>query len=353
MFLKTYFILCFVCLCFSAQYDVIWDQNYCDNEDRYPSSYKLPHNSPCALCIGDVITLRIDSPSEHFENIYRVQNEGEMRNCDATNSINVGVTLFKDMHEIEIQNAGSNPAFAFQFQADPYYFISTSNGSQSSAQTDLSQTPNSCLQFAFRVLLAEDSNCGNYGADCVFSSVFDDLGSLLLCQDETNQSNITNATGTTTMSTTTMANTVSNSTTPTTTTTATTQSMVSRGLEIVFRLETTDSPGAIAGLSIFLVICILMIIIITPSGIIFLILYWYGKINCFQKKYFFQNTMLREEKVSRLSYKEATGKIELGDIGHPMPSKENDPMTTAANVALGEIQFPRAAQVDEPTYMNL
>ena len=271
MFLQTYYIICFLTVCLSAKYDVIWDQNYCDNKDRYPSSYKLPHNSPCALCIGDVITLRIDSPSEHFENIYRVQNEGEMRNCDATNSLNNAVTLFKDMHEIEIQNAGSNPAFAFQFQADPYYFISTSNGSQSSAQTDLSQTPNSCLQFAFRVLLAEDPNCGNYGADCVFSSVFDDSASALSCSSQT--------------TTTTAINTIAATQNP--------SPGSYRGLAIVFYDETTSSPGAIIGLSIFLVICILMLIIITPLSIIYLILYRYGKINC-GKKYIFnpQETIL-------------------------------------------------------------
>ena len=272
MFLQAYVILCFACLCFSAQYDVIWDQNYCDNEDRYPSSYKLPHNSPCALCIGDVITLRIDSPSEHYENIYRVQNEGEMRNCDATNSINVGVTLFKDMHEIEIQNAGSNPAFAFQFQADPYYFISTSNGSQSSAETDLSQTPNSCLQFAFRVLLAEDPNCGNYGADCVFSSVFTDPASALYCAPPTTP------------------------TVPTTTTTETPSEIpptpvfnqmdnTTEPLQIVITVYTSDPVWLIVILVI--VICILVVCILASliCGIGLNISYAFGKISFpFDKK---------------------------------------------------------------------
>ena len=372
MFLQTYLVLCFACVCFSTDYNIVWDQNYCDNKDRYPSSYELPHNSPCALCINDVITLRINSTSsDHYENIYRVPNEEQMLNCNATVSDNNVATFFKDMHEIEILNAGSNPAFNFQLQVEPYYFISTSDGSQSSAQNNLLRPPNSCLQFAFRVLLATDSRCGSYKADCVFSSVFNDSTSSLFCSTLTNppiSTDTTQITNAPEMSTTIMQNTTTLSiasnttstnttlsptpklTTTTTTAAATTPSRVSKGLAIIFYVYTTDSPGAIAGLSILLVICILMILLITPSGIIFLVLYWYGKIKFYDKKYFLQNTKQLEERISHSSYKEATGKIELGDIGYPMAPQLRG---TTGNVGL--IEYPTTEQVnDEPTYsMNL
>ena len=332
MFVQTYLILCFACVCFSANYDIIWDQNYCDNKDSYPSSYLLPHNSPCSLCFDDVITLRIISPSsDHYENFYRVSSEEQMMNCNATVNDNTGVTSFKDMHQFVIQNAGSNPAFAFQFQAEPYYFISTSDGMQSSAQSDLVQFPNSCLQFSFRVFLSSSPACGMYDANCVFSSVFTDPISSLFCQNNT--TNITQITTTTTiMSTTTPSNSTITTNTiiqPTTTTTATTIAtttpIVSGGLAIIFHISTTDSPAAIAALSLLLVFCVLLILTITPLGIIFLVLYWFGKIKLFDKKYFFHPKEEKEKRISHTSYKETVGRIELEQIGYPMPIEGNEP----------------------------
>ena len=172
-------------ICFAANYDIIWDQNYCVDKDRYPDTYKLPHNSPCSLCIDDVITLRINSTSNIYENLYRVPTETAMMDCNATVNENDNVLAFSNKLEITIRSGGSDSALSFLFRAEPYYFISTSDGTQTSAENDLSRSPNSCLQLAFTVRLNSHADCGTYAANCNFTTVFTDPPSLLQCQPTT------------------------------------------------------------------------------------------------------------------------------------------------------------------------
>ena len=178
------FTLC-AYICFAANYDIIWDQNYCVDKDRYPDTYKLPHNSPCSLCTNDVITLRINSTSNIYENLYRVPTETAMMNCNATATSNTVNHAFDKKLEINIRSGGSEPALSFVVRAEPYYFISTSNGTQTSAENDVIRSPNSCLQFVFTVNFENNQNCVNYTANCNFSTVFTDPPSLLQCQPTT------------------------------------------------------------------------------------------------------------------------------------------------------------------------
>ena len=174
-------ILCYSYTCLTAGYDIVWDQNYFVNKDRYPSSYELPHNSPCSFCVDDVITLRINSTSNIYENLYRVPTVTAMMNCDASMNENDNVIAFNDKQEMTIRSGGSESALSF-FLGNTYYFISTSNGTQASAENDLNQPPNSCLQLAFTVRLDSDSSCGTYAANCNFTTVFTDPTSLLRLQ---------------------------------------------------------------------------------------------------------------------------------------------------------------------------
>eukprot|EP00800_Vazella_pourtalesii_P022944 TRINITY_DN910_c0_g1_i5.p1 TRINITY_DN910_c0_g1~~TRINITY_DN910_c0_g1_i5.p1 ORF type:complete len:350 (+),score=22.15 TRINITY_DN910_c0_g1_i5:106-1155(+) len=186
MLSRLFFVSCCVYVCLAADYDIIWDQNYCADQDRYPSSYKLPHNSPCSLCIDDVITFRINSTSNIYENLYRVPSETAMMNCDASTNENTNIYAFNDKQEITIRAGGSEPAFSFLFRAEPYYFISTSDGTQTSAENDLSRSPNTCLQFTFTVRLSNDQSCGTYAANCNFTTVFTDPPSLVRCLNNSN-----------------------------------------------------------------------------------------------------------------------------------------------------------------------
>ncbi|KAI6647134.1 hypothetical protein LOD99_8870 [Oopsacas minuta] len=181
MFRFSFLILCFTHVCLPAtNYDIIWDQNYCNEKDRY-NNYLLPHNSPCSFCFGDVITLHINSTSVTYENLYRVPTATDMINCNATVNDNTQSIVFNNKREITIRAGGSEAALSFQLQPDAYYFISTSNGTQFSADNDVIQSPNSCLQLAFTVLLDNNAGCGNYTANCVFNSVFTDPSSSLFC----------------------------------------------------------------------------------------------------------------------------------------------------------------------------
>ena len=183
MLTQIFIITCYANICFAADYNIIWDQNYCADKDRYPSSYELPHNSPCSFCLNDVVTLRINSTSNIYENLYRVPTVTAMMNCDATTNENDNVIAFNDKQEITIRAGGSDTALSFLFRAEPYYFISTSDGTQTSAENDLTRPPNTCLQLAFTVRLNGDPSCGTYIANCNFTSVFTDPPSSLQCSE--------------------------------------------------------------------------------------------------------------------------------------------------------------------------
>ncbi|KAI6647132.1 hypothetical protein LOD99_8868 [Oopsacas minuta] len=314
MFLYSFLILCFTHVCLPAtNYDIIWDQNYCNEKDRY-NNYLLPHNSPCSFCFGDVITLHINSTSVTYENLYRVPTATDMINCNATVNDNTQSIVFNDRQEITIRAGGSEAALSFQLQPDAYYFISTSNGTQFSADNDVIQSPNSCLQLAFTVLLDNNAGCGNYTANCVFNSVFTDPSSSLFCSNTWT----TNSGTMTTMGTT--------STTPfptTNTTTQTTATPISTvGLSIIFYVNTTDSPDLIAGLYALLAICIIFIFIFFIFGIVCLPLFWFGKIPDPCSSTFILNPKRRRKhRLSNFSYKERTGVIE---IGHPQAQPNNE-----------------------------
>ena len=260
MLSRLFFVSCCVYVCLAADYDIIWDQNYCADQDRYPSSYKLPHNSPCSLCIDDVITFRINSTSNIYENLYRVPSETAMMNCNASTNENTNVYAFNDKQEITIRSGGSEPAFSFLFRAEPYYFISTSDGTQNSAENDLSRSPNTCLQFAFTVRLSNDPNCGDYMANCNFSSVFTDPPSLLQCSAAT----VTSPT--------TSSNTVSNPATTTTTTPPT----GTQGLEIRIPIYVSTPISTLIPLYVLIAIVGILIIVIPLICIPILILYARG-----------------------------------------------------------------------------
>ena len=183
--LRCILILCYSYTCLTAEYDIVWDQNFFADLSRYPNTYKLPHNSLCSFCIDDVITLRINSTYNIYENLYRVPSETAMMNCNATGSINDNVYAFSNKLEITIRSGGSEPALSFLFRAEPYYFISTSNGTQTSAENDVIRSPNSCLQLAFTVRLNSDADCGTYAANCNFTTVFTHPPSSLRCTNVT------------------------------------------------------------------------------------------------------------------------------------------------------------------------
>ena len=186
MILQSFLILCYTYMCFGASYDVVWGQNYCADRDRYPnSSYELPHYTPCSFCVNDVVTLRINSTSNIYENLYRVPNETAMMNCNASTNENANVIAFNDKQEMTIRSGGSEAALSF-FLGATYYFISTSDGTQISAENDLNRLPNTCLQLAFTVMSDEGSTC-NYAQNCVFKSVFTDPESSLYCASPTTQ----------------------------------------------------------------------------------------------------------------------------------------------------------------------
>ena len=267
MLFNTFILLCYAHVCLAANYDIIWGSNYCYEKERYPSSYELPHNSPCSFCLNDVITLRINSTSNIYENLYRVPNETAMMNCNASTNENANVIAFNDKQEITIRSGGSEAALSF-FLGNTYYFISTSDGTQTSAENDLNQPPNTCLQLAFTVLLDNNPSCGTYAANCNFTTS-------TFCSTM----NVTPTT-TTSASTTTQTTPMSDSTDTTTTT-------QSAGLSLVFSIDTTDSPELITCVSILLGFTTFLIIFSLIFGITFLTLFWFDRISylffCFHK----------------------------------------------------------------------
>ena len=260
MIIQSLLILSYTYMCFGISYDVIWAQNYCGEQDRYPTSYEQPHSSPCAFCTNDVVTLRINSTSTIYENLYRVPTETAMMNCDATANSNTINYAFSDKLEINIRSGGSDSALSFVVRAEPYYFISTSNGTQSSAETNLTQSPNTCLQMAFTVTFDEGSDCGNYKADCTFNSVFIDPASSLMCM------NVTIPADTTTTPMTTPATTPSND------------------LSIVITIQEPPNLAAIIVLAILIVLIIVAIILLLVIGISLLVYYGSGKEFPYTKK---------------------------------------------------------------------
>ena len=310
MLFNTLLLFCYAYVCLAANnYDIIWDRNYCAEKDRYPSSYKLPHNSPCSLCIDDVITFRINSTANIYENLFRVPSETAMMNCDANINNNTNVYAFNDKQEITIRAGGSEPAFSFLFRAEPYYFISTSDGTQTSAENDLSRSPNTCLQFTFTVRLSNDQSCGTYAANCIFTTVFTDT---LSC------SAITTTTPDTT-SATTVSNTIS-------TTTATSSNPNTVGLSLVFSIDTTDSPEFIIFISVLLVFTSILLILCSAFGTIFLTLYWFNKIPylfiCCRKISCptFNHRKKREVELAKKSYQPEIGLI---SISAPQPQSSS------------------------------
>ena len=257
--LQSFLILCYTCLCFGFSYDVIWDQNYCADQDRYPSSYELPHNSPCSFCLNDIVTLRINSTSNIYENLYRVPSETAMMNCDATTNSNTGVIAFNDKQELTIRSGGSEAALSLPVSSQPYYFISTSNGSQSSAENDLNQPPNTCLQMAFTVIFDESSTCGQYISDCTFNSVFTDPLSSLRCGAMTTQS--------------TTATTPTPSSTPVTTPDTT----PANDLRIVITVQEPVNLAAIIALGILIGLIVIATVLVLAIGIPLLVYYGSGK----------------------------------------------------------------------------
>ena len=260
MLTQIFILSCCVYICFAANYDIIWDQNYCVDKDRYPISYELPHNSPCSLCVNDVITLRINSTSNIYENLYRVPNETAMMNCDATTNENANsVIAFNDKQEITIRSGGSEAALSF-FLGATYYFISTSNGTQASAENDLNQPPNSCLQLAFTVLFDNNPSCGNYTANCNFSSVFTNHPSLLRCNLPTTTPTATDTSSTTASSPSTSAG----------------QQMSTPGLVINFEIYIPSPLSTVIPICVLIGIIGILIIVIPLVCIPILILYARG-----------------------------------------------------------------------------
>ena len=304
MLFNTFLLLCYLRVCLAANYDIIWDQNYCAEKDRYPDTYKLPHNSPCSLCIDDVITLRINSTSNIYENLYRVPTETAMMNCNATATSNTVNYAFDKKLEITIRSGGSDSALSFLFRAEPYYFISTSDGTQTSAENDVIRSPNSCLQLAFTVRLNSHADCGTYAANCNFTTVFNDSTSTLFCSTLN-----TTAPGMTTASTTAVSNTA---------TTATSTSTSSLGLSLVFSIDTTDSPELITFVSVILVFTLILIIVCVIFGVISLPLYWFNKISCLFSRCHkiscptFNYKKRRDVQLTKESYKPEIGLINIG-----------------------------------------
>ena len=296
---------------------IVWDQTYCMDPSRYPSSnYKLPQNSPCPVCVGDTLSLSINNNADdHYENLYRVNNVQDMWNCNATDTVNESPIVFNTMRDIPIENSGSSAVF--QFVEDTiFYFISTSNGTQTSAMNDTMKTPGTCLQLSF---LVTGGTCSGYGLCSDFTSILTNDSSPLSCPDSPTTSTSVAAT---TMSTDPMStpNPVTTSTSATSDTgtiqqtpTVTTQS-TSTQTPIIIRSpgsskeKNPENNDAVIGWSFLLCSVIGAIVVVTPGGTVFLVLYYKGKIifPCDKQNYSF-------------FMKRPTENIEMGQTAQPIP----------------------------------
>lgn len=125
----------------SCEISILWDSTYIHEVSQLQSGLILPPNTNrCDFHLGWVIRLHVTTPGR-YENLWRVDNYEDFKNCDPTNAKN-GFPV-TDVHSFAL----SPGTYTFD---SVYYFFSTSNGSLESAN-EQKVLPNCRLKLSFNL----------------------------------------------------------------------------------------------------------------------------------------------------------------------------------------------------------
>ena len=132
--------------------DVIWQSNFCPLNMSLNGAILPPDNATCRFQAGDTLSL-INSDANRTENIYQVRTREDWENCNATNAFNSMPRLVNDSNTVQLVTGNF---FTFNV-GQIIYLISTSNGSEDSANNDIIGT-SPCLRMSF-LLVPPTSEC--------------------------------------------------------------------------------------------------------------------------------------------------------------------------------------------------
>ena len=131
--------------------DVIWQNNFC--QTLVNNTILPPRNSLCRFYIADTMSFINNYPNT-YENVYQVDTEQEMMDCDASNPVNIVPLIVNGTSTLSLVISSD-----FQFTVSKVvYLISTSSGSEESALTDRTRNI-SCLQMSFHLVSSSNKNC--------------------------------------------------------------------------------------------------------------------------------------------------------------------------------------------------
>ncbi|KAI6649609.1 hypothetical protein LOD99_6613 [Oopsacas minuta] len=156
--MNSYFILwvffIFIIATQGCDRNVIWQSDFCLGTEPLANNTILPPSqSACGFYVGDTLSF-INNDADLYENVFQVNTEEEMMNCNATNAINPIPLVVRG---IESLNLVSSNDFVFTV-TKAVYLLSTSNGSMASAENDRTRNI-SCLQMAFFLATTTDKVC--------------------------------------------------------------------------------------------------------------------------------------------------------------------------------------------------
>ena len=132
--------------------DVIWQSNFCPLNMSLNGAILPPDDATCRFQAGDTLSL-INSDANRTENIYQVRTREDWENCNATNAFNSMPRLVNDSNTVQLVTGNF---FTFNI-GEIIYLISTSNGSEDSANNDIIGT-SPCLRMSF-LLVPPTSEC--------------------------------------------------------------------------------------------------------------------------------------------------------------------------------------------------
>ena len=133
---------------------VIWQSDFCLATQALVDNTVLPpRSSNCQFYIEDSLSF-VKNISTQYENVYQVDTEAEMMDCDASNPVNTGALVFNETSTLSLVISSD-----FQFTLTKIvYLISTSSGSEYSALNDRTRNT-SCLQMSFSLLSSTNKDC--------------------------------------------------------------------------------------------------------------------------------------------------------------------------------------------------
>ena len=156
MYFTYYYIILIsvINVVYGCDRNVIWQNNFCPTTQPLVNNTILPPRSSfCRFYIDDSLSF-INNNLTQYENVYQVNTEDEMMNCDASNPVNLNPLIVSGTSTLSLVTSSD-----FQFTVSKIvYLISTSLGSEQSALNDRTRNI-SCLQMSFHLILSSNKNC--------------------------------------------------------------------------------------------------------------------------------------------------------------------------------------------------